>query len=540
MTGQSREGQPTPGASTEAQSADRGNMQPIGIAALTLSVVVAFFIYRPDRELPFDHLDFSEFLPILQGSESFWERSWELTRYYASHGRANVLPYALLSAKWEMFGWWSPGWQWSRFVVMIGVVVLGFRLLRRLGATALGAVAGASVFLVAPAAARGWIRLTMGEPLGTFLLLALCLTTLPARRLRGSRPRWIVAGLLVVCILLTKEMLAATLVLPLGLLVLTDEDGQLAKPTMTRQVRQSVTLFAVIGFTLLIPMLRMALVASEGRYAALYGISLRPIGQTMANWLSTYAPIDPVHGLPGWSLRIALALFAGLVAAGSWMYVRPVRVNGHRAWFLGLALLLPLICALIYAPWPAYQEFYSLPYLVGTSILIAFALTGFHIGASPVIQVAAHGCWGLLFLVGAVGAHWQAGVAAATQSANYRLVTRVSGMAGIDSVFVPTPNIAPQRWQGPAGTLRRYAAALGLPWPGTRDVPCVKAGGPGAGGMGRTVIVYRADLCDQPASEQIVEHFSRFSFRQLRLVDDSVRIGIESAEPPVSGSAPHS
>jgi hypothetical protein len=69
---------------TKAPAPESGKMQPIATLALVLAVVVAFIIYRPDRDLPFDNLDFSEFLPILQSSESFWERTRELTRHYAN------------------------------------------------------------------------------------------------------------------------------------------------------------------------------------------------------------------------------------------------------------------------------------------------------------------------------------------------------------------------------------------------------------------------------------------------------------------------
>src|SRR5688572_6437476 len=93
---------------THAPVPEAHRVSLVAAVAFVLAVVVAFFMYRPDHKLPFDYLDFSEFLPILQSTDSYWERSWGLIRYYASHGRANVLPYALLSAKWELFGWWSP------------------------------------------------------------------------------------------------------------------------------------------------------------------------------------------------------------------------------------------------------------------------------------------------------------------------------------------------------------------------------------------------------------------------------------------------
>jgi hypothetical protein len=355
---------------------------------------------------------------------------------------------------------------------MVGILVLAFHLLRRLGATTLGAIAGSSIFLVAPSAARGWIRLTMGEPLGTLLLLALCLTIVPARRLRGNHWRWVVAGVLTAGILLTKEMLAATLLLPFGLLLLTDENGRVSAPAMSRQAAQLLILFSAVGLLCLGPMLIVALSAPTSGYASMYGDATRPFRLSLAAWLSTLVPVDLIHGLPGRALKVAVALFVALVAVGWWLQILTVRPAKYHFWLLGLAVLFPLVGALIYAPWPSYQEFYALPFLAGTSILVAFALTAFERRSVPSAQIAAYGWWGVLLLVAGVGAHWQAGSAAAGQLANYRLVTRVSSMPGIDTVLVATPYRAPQKWQGAAGTLRRYAAALGVPWPSTRDTPC--------------------------------------------------------------------
>jgi hypothetical protein len=144
------------------------------------------------------------------------------------------------------------------------------------------------------------------------------------------------------------------------------------------------------------------------------------------------------------------------------------------------------------------------------------------------VLVAALGWWGVLLLVGGVDAHRQAGAAAASQRAMYRLVTHIHEMAPVDSVLVATDVKAPQRWQGAAGTLRRYALAVNVPWPPTRDIPCSKEGRSGAA-TSRIVVVYRQDLCSRPvSSEPIVQRFRRLSLRRLRLVDDSVRIDIEA------------
>jgi hypothetical protein len=504
-----------------------GKPSAAGAVALVLALLGAFIMHRPDRELPFDNLDFSEFLPILQSSESFWERIPALMDYYARHGRANLLPYVLLSAKWEVFGWWSPGWQWSRYAVMVGVIVLAFLLLRRLGATILGSAAGASVFLVAPAAVRGWIRLTAAEPLGTLLLLALCLTILPARRLRESRTRWLAVALLAIGVLLTKEMLAAALVLPVGLLLLTDDDGRVRAPAMTRQVTQLVVLLSVIGVLCLGPMLRIALAAPEHGYSSLYGDAARPVPQAMRTWWHTFVPFDPAYGFPAGVITVALILLVGLLVCGWWLHLRTPEGRAH-GWLLALAMVFPLVGAIVYAPWPAYQEFYAMPFLFGTSVLVAFAVAAFQRGSPRPVEMAALGWWGALLLVGGIDAHRQAASAAASQLAMYRLVTHIHGMAPVDSVLVATDVKAPQQWQGAAGTLRRYALAVNVPWPPTRDIPCSKESSPSAA-TSRIVVVYRYDLCSRPVSaEPIVQRFRRLSLRRLRLVDDSVRIDVEA------------
>src|SRR5688572_17342855 len=102
-------------------------------AVFALAFLATFLVYRPDRNVPFDFVDFSEFLPLLQG-DSFFARLKSLLDYYLNQqGRANVVPYAILAAKWGWFGDYSPAWQWLRFGTMWGIILLTFLLLRRIG-----------------------------------------------------------------------------------------------------------------------------------------------------------------------------------------------------------------------------------------------------------------------------------------------------------------------------------------------------------------------------------------------------------------------
>jgi hypothetical protein len=492
-----------------------------------LAVAVAYLIYRPDRELPFHHLDFSEFLPVLQSSSSFLDGFSRLAEFYGRFGRANVIPYALLSAKWELFGWWSPGWQWSRFAVMVAILVLLFRLLRRLGASAPAAAAGCSLFLVAPPATRGWIQLTMAEPLGTLLLLALCLTVIPSEETPLSRARWAAAGLLILGVLLTKEMLVATFVLPLGLSLLTDEAGRLSTPALRRHVKQLVVLLVGVGVVAGAVLVRAILAAPSGAYYSAYGQFRRPTLETMAIWLATISPIDPAGDLPGAAKVAALCLFVVLVGGGGLLYVRRAPQAAANRWLLAVAAGFPLVGALAYMPWPTYVPFYAIPYLIGASILVALALTGIERSASRAVLAVAHASWGMLLVLAATQAQWEAESTAALQRLNYRLVTRIGADQSIDSVFFATGRIDSQRWRGPARTLGRYAAAVQVRWPPVRDVLCNDRGrAPGS------VVIYRDGLCPSPADvEAVVERYQRFSLRRLTMVPESIWVDLRRGPP---------
>jgi hypothetical protein len=495
--------------------------------ALVMAVVAAYVIYRPDRSLPFDILDFSEFLPILQSTESFWGRTGALIDYYAGHGRASVLTYALLSLKWELFGAWTPGWHWSRFLTMIGILVLSYRLLRRLGATAWGAAAGSSVFVVAPSATGGWIRLTMAEPPGLLMLLGLCLASLPDGRPKERTTRWFIAALLIIGILLLKEMLAVTLIVPVALLAIVDEGGGLRRPTLSPRLKGFLWLIAGASAACLGPMALVFRSSPSSGFASRFGAGFRSLSDTIATWLSTLIPFDPAHAFPGRLVGLVLGLTLLVLAAGWVHYLRSdPAATRQRATLLTLALFYPLLGAVAYIPWVAYQQFYAVPYLIGTAVMVGMAMTGLQWHAARLPVTAASILWFAILVTGAMEGNRRAALAGANQRANYRLVARVAALQSIDTVLVPSGDIVTQSWQGLGATLARYAAAIGKPWPVVREVSCASVG-PSAPPRPGTAVVYFSTRCPRAADPSpIVERFHHLSLRRLQLVTDSVRIDI--------------
>jgi hypothetical protein len=504
---------------------DRNIGLPRALGAV-LGLAVAFLIYRPDRSLPFDILDFSEFLPVLDGSDSFLTRARSLAEYYASQGRANLVPYVLMSLKWTWFADWSPGWQWSRFVAMAACVVLAFRLLERLGATRMGAMAGAAVLLAHPAAARGWIRLTMAEPLGTLLLLLLCLWVLPGAHTRRPSWPWAAVVTMVPLILLTKEMLVVALALPTALLCLVDPDGRLARPSLRPAASRFFLSAGLVSAAVLAPLVLLMIRAPGEAFTAQYGSATRSLGDTVATWLATVILFDPGRTFPPRLLGLALALLVGLLTWGWWTAIRRAEDRATAWGLLAVGIAFPMLGAVAYIPWPAYQTFYAIPFLLGTAIVVAFAASAMESRSRP---VAAGWYAGYAFLVFAslADANGQAGRAAASQKVHARLVRRVSQLRAVDSVLVASDRVVPQRWQGLGPTLARYAAATGNAWPPTRDVSCTGVDALESSSSAMAVVFY-SSLCPRARdSAPIIERYRHLDPGMLRVVDDSLRVDVE-------------
>jgi hypothetical protein len=492
------------------------------VALVAIAAVSSAFVYRPDRSLPFDFLDFSEFLPILQGSEGFFGRLSGLLDYYAGdHGRLSVVAYALLAAKWELFGTSSPGWQWMRFGTMWLAVILVYLLLCRLRVGHYGSMAGASLFLFAPPAAEGWIRLTMAEPTGTVLLLLLCLLAL--RPTEGSEWR---LGLLFGCIsavlILLKEMLAATLILPIALAAIVPEFSG------SRLIRIRTLSLAALTAVLStgIPIAVVALRSADGSYTADFGSSVRPFTDAIAQWTLALLPFDPGSAFPAQWTGAALLAFIGLVATGWRLMLTASSEERAGAWrLLALCLSYSLSGVILYLPWPAYNRFYAIPYLLSGAVLAAGALSAIAARSRSAGRLA-YLVWGLFVVFAAGDAAARARRTAARQVLNAKLVHRLSVLAEpTDTVWIATDQRVPAEWQGVGPTLQRFGAALGYAMPHLLNAPCEDSRRIARERRGH--FVFYSSLCPTTADgESIVEPYLRPALPAIRPVPDSIRVDL--------------
>ena len=489
-------------------------------------VGLAWAIYRPDRVRPFHMTDFSELIPLLDSHDHIVARTRALVDYYASQGRFNVVAYAWTAVKWTLVGSASPGWQVMRAVLMFTLFGLSFVLLRRLGASRLGGLIGASVFFFAPSASDGWVHLTMGEPLGAAVVLSMSLL---ATRFQGTA-HWLRDASLMsagaATLILIKELLAPLLVLPVVLALTLQPDGTFARPP--RSPRNIGLVFAVAAASLvaMVPVVWLYLRGDESAYASMYGRGTLSLGGILANWTSTLVPFDLVVFAASVPWAFAVASFFGLVGAG-WRIGFLTGSDTKRApWLLAMSFMVPLVGVLAYVPNPWYARFYSLPMLIGTALFVGMAATYVH-RFGPRGHVWAVGAW-MAMSVFAVGS---AGVYAATRDAaqrgNDRLISIVADSIDVDSVHVAVTQLAAYEWLGFGALMNRFAAATGRPWPLTRDIDCEQAHAELAS-TARVAIVNPVSSCAlrSPELKVVKTTYKRLNWTRLQLVEDSVHMDL--------------
>ena len=503
----------------------RNGTTAVCITALVIGLVITFLVYRPDRVLPFDFVDFSEFLPLLR-RDSALERLDALFDYYlGQQGRANVVAYVGLALKWELFQDYSPAWQWIRFGVMWCVIILTYRVLRRIGGTPLSSIAGATVFTFSPPAVDGWTRLTMAEPMGTVLLLAATLLALAVPR-EPSREIRVGLGFAVLCVVmvLLKEMMAAVLLFPIAL-VLALPARLLGFPRLLRA--RTLVIAAVIAIPLAsIPVVVTMLAARSDAYTADFGSKFRPIGDVFAQWSLGVLPFSPGTSFPPMLVGLALVSMA-LVLIGGWtlrLRKSATRTDDHRLMFW-VAVVFPLFGAATYLPWPSYNRFYAIPFLLGGAILASGALTELEANSKR-LAMGGYAAW-LMFLVFAgADALNQSNRMAERQRINRDVVVRLSAERSVtDTVFLATEQQPPTFWQGIGPTLQRYGEALGYPMPRVINARCEDSRRMASSGQ-HAVIFYNSLCPTTPAGVVLAARYHVMRLPSLRPIPDSIRVDI--------------
>lgn len=491
-------------------------------------LVVAWWLYEPAEPRPFDILDFSEFLPLLQKSESVVERLRNLTSYYMTQGRLSVVGYAMLVGKWTVFGNDKVLWQLGRVVQMAAVAMLLYMLLRRWGISRLGAAVAMTLPLLARVAAPAWVRLNMAEPLGTAMLLGMMLLAShfndPARRHRAG----ICIGTGVVLLAFLKEMLLVALPAVWLIALVVGCDGTWS---WRRPERAHVALVIATGALCVacaVPILYVATHATPDAYSTLYGATGIDFGFAIISYMTMIIPFVPIDATPHPGVLAADLGFLTLLMTG-W---RPLLATGgtrHARWLFWFALLFPLLGVAAYLPWPIFQPFYGLPFLLGTALLVGGAITGLQRAGARAVSFGLV-CWSAVSVYMLTAALHHARRSEAAIRTSHDVIQLLREFDHSDSLLFAVRVHATREWFGLGPTLRRQAATDGIALPPVRDVLCADARSRVAASRPSTVIVGFHSQCGAfgPARAHVAHVFSYFDWRELRVATDSSRADVLS------------
>ena len=460
----------------------RGDANPspaaFGLATiLAIGIALTAIIYLPFAARPFDVEDFGEFLPLLRNNPTFLTQLKALLGYYIEdQGRLNVIPYFFIVTKFFFFGWHVPLWQTARFLEMWLIVTGVYVVLRDLGVARFGALCGAALFVVAPPAVAAWVRLTLGEPLGTLLLLLATHLAIGYQQDGRWRLRAIGIVLLLLAIAFTKEMLLVAVPFVLAVACSRGPGGRFEPFRASYRNRYLVGLS---GAVLLVAAMAIVWVALHAKADALAG----QYGKAAVSAEQFLAPLI-LFLLPGYSLTgsvfpraliIADEVFLAIIAAGWWLAFRSAVDKSEMRRRLVIPLLLLLPGALVYVPWNGILVAYGLPFLLAPAFLLGYGLTS--IESYYQRRVVLIRALTILVLVpSAISAHHFSRRALALQHINAGVAARIAASTAQDSTLVTVATPPRLAWMGPGPALGRYVlATTGHPVVSpVRDILCAE------------------------------------------------------------------
>jgi hypothetical protein len=508
---------------------------------LAIGIVLTAIIYLPFAARPLDMEDFGEFLPLLRNNPTFLTQLEALLRYYVEdQGRLNVIPYFFITTKWFFFGWLVPLWQTARFLQMWLIVIGVYIVLRELGVARFGALCGAALFVVAPPGMAAWVRLTLGEPLGTLLLLLATYLAIGYQQDERWRLRAIGIVLLLLAIAFTKEMLLVATPFVLAVACSRGPDGRFQPFRASHRNRYLVGLSVTVLSVAAVAIVWVALHAHADAFARQYGKVALSVYQFLAPFvlflLPGYSGIGSVFPT---TLVIADEVFLAILAGGWWLAFRSAADRSEMRRRLLIPLLLLLPGALVYVPWDVIQVTYGLPFLLSPAFLLGYALTSIErYYRRRVVLIRALTI--LILASCAISAHRFARRDLALQQVNAGVAARIAASTAQDSTLVTVGRRPSLVSMGPGPTLARYVlATTGHPVVGpVRNILCAELE-PALQASSKLLIVsyhFRCGSLSQP-DVSLRRYYRYLDLSTLVLSVDSVRADLLFHNPG-EGSEP--
>jgi hypothetical protein len=134
----------------------------------------------------------------------------------------------------------------------------------------------------------------------------------------------------------------------------------------------------------IVPVLAVRSAAAADSYAARYALGVPTFDQLSNVSRAIMLPVTRVPWFP------ANVLFLSVVVFG-WLWLLRRSENHGRVLIAAIAVLsLPLAGIAIYLGWPGFPGYYATPFVIGSALLLAFALTSLESHPRRIVAVAAY------------------------------------------------------------------------------------------------------------------------------------------------------
>jgi hypothetical protein len=485
-------------------------------------------IFLTWRVEPFDILDFSEFLPLLHQGSGFWDRWHRLAVYYATQGRVAEVVYGFITANYQFFGVDSTGWQVMRAVPMLLIPPFVYFVLRRFGASGLAALIGASLFTVGSISTSAWLRLS-GEPLGTLFLLGAATIAQAWPTSSAGRRHTLALAVCLTGLVFSKEALVSCFpflcVVAVGWL---GKGGSRASAS-SRATLKFLAVCLLIALVLGAALLLAASMKRADAYISLYGSPDFTAGAIITRLAQLSLPTTYYTDLHTLLFFPPNLVFLSCMTYGLVAVVRARRNAQVLLRKLLLALSLPLAGILVYLPWPRYELFYWLPFLLGTALGVALIVDANASSARSRIIIIL--CWLFVLCGSALHAFGVAELTRAQRRLNYAVAQELARLERSDTVLIASGNLTSQPWQNPAATFSRYVRALNLTAapPVALDFDCARSASlPLASELrGRLTLLYESGCGQVAGADRILQQtFRYFDWSKLNLASGVQRVAV--------------
>jgi len=342
-------------------------------------ILLAAAVYQPWSAVALPILDFSEFLPQLAAAETPFAQYGAVARYMESQGRFCPLLYAHVVVAWNAFGLWAPGWHWTYFALVAGVLSTGRSFLVEIGLRRTAVFAALALWTIAPPVAAGAVRLT-GEVTGLLFFIAALRLAHGYPDATDWRRRAVMIAGCIVGMIASKEMLVVLIPAAWLMTRVAHRGGKWEWAAWSRRDAVATAWSACAAAITLAPVALVASNAPAGNYASRYGtvnIDLQAVIQRLETaFLPSRAGLPNAAQLandPGWQSWLAFPnlLWLAVVAAGLIAMTQSGRREGGIRWPILIAALWTVSGVIAYLPWPSEAPFYMLPFAFGVALAIA-------------------------------------------------------------------------------------------------------------------------------------------------------------------------